>query len=290
MTLDAARDAHVQGQQRPIDLREDEQLALAEVLAPKWPEFPQSWSRYTNPRNGFFGLADGAVYYSILRTLRPKTIVEVGAGFTSAIALDARDQYEDQDQALHDLQLIVIDPNPERLYELVRDQDYRQLTIHRDLVQNVPIELFDALEKDDILFIDSSHVSKKGSDVNWLFFEVLPRLRPGVIVHIHDIFFPFDYPDAWHDHGFNETYVLQAFLNHNNVYQIMFYNSWFWQEHADIVNHHSPEAALGNPGSIWLRKASAPQQAPEPEQASAQPRSPQKSSITPKRSRASDKQ
>jgi Methyltransferase domain len=249
MALDATYDVRTQG---PLDLREDEQLALADLLAPKWPEFSGSWSRYTHPTNGFFGLCDGAVYYSMLTTLRPKTIVEVGSGFTSAIALDVREK------ELEDLQLISIEPNPERLYGLLKENDHTHTTIHPDLVQNVPVELFDVLEKDDILFIDSSHVSKKGSDVNWLFLEVLPRLRPGVVVHVHDIFFPFDYPDAWLDRGFNETYFLQAFLSYNNVFEIMFFSSWFWREHNDIVKLHLPEGAVGNPGSIWLRKASVP--------------------------------
>jgi len=248
MELDATYDVRTQG---PLDLRVDEQLALADLLAPKWPEFSRSWSRYTNPTNGFFGLCDGAVYYSMLTTLRPKHIVEVGSGFTSAIALDVRDQ------ELQDLQLTFIDPNPARLYELLKENDDTTITIHRDLVQNVPIELFDVLEKDDILFIDSTHVSKKGSDVNWLFLEVLPRLRPGVIVHVHDIFFPFDYPDAWLHRDFNETYLLQAFLSYNNVFQIMFFNSWFWREHTDIVSRYLPEGARAKPGSIWLRKATS---------------------------------
>lgn len=250
MELDVTRDVRTQG---PLDLRVDEQLAFADLIAPKWPEFSRSWSRYTNPTNGSFGLCDGAVYYSMLTTLRPNHIVEVGSGFTSAIALDVRDQ------ELQDLQLTFIDPNPARLDEMLKGNDYTQTTIHRDLVQNVPIELFDVLEKDDILFIDSSHVSKKGSDVNWLFFEVLPQLRPGVIVHIHDVFFPFEYPDAWLDRGFNEMYLLRAFLSYNNEFQIMFFNSWFWREHTDIVSLYFPEGAIGNPGSIWLRKASVPQ-------------------------------
>jgi predicted O-methyltransferase YrrM len=110
MELDATSDARTQG---PLDLRVDEQLALADVIAPKWPEFSQSWSRYTNPTNGVFELADGAVYYSMLATLRPKRIVEVGSGFSSAIALDVRDQ------ELQDLQLTFIDPNPARLNELL---------------------------------------------------------------------------------------------------------------------------------------------------------------------------
>src|SRR5882757_856150 len=248
MERDAAFDVRTQG---PLDLRVDEQLALADLIAPKWPEFSRSWSRFTDPTNGVFELADGAVYYSMLTTLRPKHIVEVGSGFSSAIALDVRDQ------ELHDLQLTCIDPNPTRLHKLLNENDHTQITSHSDLVQNVPVELFDVLEKDDILFIDSTHVIGKGSDVNWLFFQVLPRLRPGVVVHFHDIFFPFEYPDAWADWPFNEIYLLRAFLSYNNAFEIMLFNSWFWREHTDIVGRYLPEGARAKPGSIWLRKATS---------------------------------
>lgn len=233
----------------PLDLRVKEQLALAELLAPKWHEFSQSWSRFTNPTNGVFELADAAVYYSILTKFRPKHIVEVGSGFSSAIALDVRDH------ELHDLNVTFIDPNPARLYSLLNENDHTKITLHADLVQNVPSELFDALEKNDILFIDSTHVIGKGSDVNWLFFQVLPRLRPGVIVHLHDIFFPFEYPDAWANWPFNEIYLLRAFLSYNDMFQIIFFNSWFWREHNDIVSRFLPEGVRAKPGSIWLQKA-----------------------------------
>ena len=126
------------------------------------------------------------MYYSILTTLRPKRIIEVGCGFSSAIALDVRDQ------ELHDLELTFIEPYPDRLYDLLEEGDNKTATIHKSILQDVPIETFDVLEKDDILFIDSSHISSPGSDVNMLFFKILPRLKPGVVVHLHDIFFPFD--------------------------------------------------------------------------------------------------
>ena len=235
--------------EEPVDLRVEGQLALADQIAPKWPEFARSWSRFNNPTNGVFELADGAVYYSMLTTLRPKHIVEVGSGFSSAIALDVRDQ------ELHDLDLTFIDPNPTRLHKLLNDDDYDQITVHTDLVQNIPVELYDILQQDDILFIDSTHVIGKGSDVNWLFFQVLPRLRPGVVVHFHDIFFPFEYPDAWADWPFNEIYLLRAFLSYNNMFEVMFFNSWFWREHADMVSQYLPDGARAKPGSIWLRKA-----------------------------------
>jgi hypothetical protein len=251
----------------PLDLRGDEQVELAHRLGPKWSEFKKSWSRYTWP-NSWYQMSDGAVYYSMLTTLRPKRILEVGSGFTSAIALDVRDQ------ELHDLELTFIDPNPERLLGLLKGNDHAVTTLYRKPVQEVPIEAFDVLEKDDILFIDSSHTSRSRSDVNVLFFDVLPRLREGVVVHIHDIFYPFEYPDAWlNTQGFawNELYFVRAFLTYNSTFQITLFNSWLWQQHPEIVGRylpesvnlrthpeivgrHLPESVSLRPSSLWLRR------------------------------------
>jgi hypothetical protein len=251
----------------PVDLRGDEQIELAHHLGPKWPEFKKSWCRYTWP-NSWYHMSDGAVYYSMLTTLRPKRILEIGSGFTSAIALDVRDQ------ELHDLELTCIDPNPERLLGLLKGNDHAVTTLYRKPVQQVPVEAFDVLDKDDILFIDSSHSSKGGSDVNLLFFDILPRLREGVIVHIHDVFYPFEYPDVWlasQDFAWNELYFVRAFLSYNSAFQIMLFNSWLWREHPEIVEQylpeivnlrahpeivrqHLPESAELSASSLWLRR------------------------------------
>jgi hypothetical protein len=105
------------------------------------------------------------VYYSIPTTPRPKRIIEVGCGFSPGIALDLRDQ------EVHELELTFIEPYPDRLFELLKDGDNKTATMQKAILQDVPIETFDVLEKDDILFIDSSHISNPASDVNMLFFE-----------------------------------------------------------------------------------------------------------------------
>jgi predicted O-methyltransferase YrrM len=231
------------------DLRAAEQVEFADRLGPKWADFSKSWCRY-NPTNSWYGLSDGAVYYSMLTTLRPKHVMEVGSGFSSAIVLDVRDQQ------LHDLELTFIDPRPKRLLRLIKEGDNTTITLYKKAVQDVPIEAFDVLGKGDILFIDSSHVSKPGSDINWLFFRVLPRLKPGVVVHMHDIFFPFEYPDSWlaQRRSWNESYLLRSFLSYNNVFQIMFFNSWIWQKHPEVVGRYLPDGTNDEPGSIWLRR------------------------------------
>jgi predicted O-methyltransferase YrrM len=251
-TADASR-ARIQRPGLALDdgynLRAKEQLEFANRLGPKWTDFSKSWRRY-NAMNAMYGLSDGAVYYSILTTLRPKNVVEVGSGFSSAVALDVRDH------ELNDLKLTFIEPYPERLLGILEESDKTTTTVRRSAVQDVPIEAFDILDTDDILFIDSTHVSKPGSDINWLFFRVLPRLKPGVVIHVHDVFYPFEYPDDWlsERRSWNESYLLRSFLSYNNAFQIIFFSSWIWQVHPEVVRRYLPESIDQRPGSIWLRR------------------------------------
>jgi hypothetical protein len=98
-------------------------------------------------------------------------------------------------------------------------------------VQDVPVETFTSLEPGDVLFIDSTHVAKAGSDVVWLFLRVLPRLAKGVVVHVHDVFWPVEYPAQWLREGrsWNEDYLLNAFLCHNDAWRIELFSSWLWR-------------------------------------------------------------
>jgi hypothetical protein len=123
-------------------------------------------------------------------------------------------------------------------------------------VQDVPLTRFEGLEANDVLFIDSSHVIKAGSDVVFLLSQVLPSLRPGVLIHFHDIFWPFEYPEEWLRGGraWNEAYALRAFLQFNSRFEIVFFNSYLGIHEADALRFHLP-LFLRNPGgSIWLRK------------------------------------
>jgi hypothetical protein len=123
----------------------------------------------------------------------------------------------------------------------------------RQLVQDVPLSRYEELAAGDILFIDSSHVAKAGSDVCWLLLCVLPRLASGVVVHLHDIFWPFEYPDAWlREHrDWTEDYLLNAFLSGNPGWEILWFSSWIWRCHPEVVPGH---LRAEDPGSIWLRK------------------------------------
>ena len=123
-------------------------------------------------------------------------------------------------------------------------------------MQDVPLGLFKELGAGDILFIDTSHVSKVGSDVNHLFFTVLPALKPGVWVHIHDVTGDLEYPRHWFDEGraWNELYLLRAFLMYNRAFRVMFSSAQMYNEHRDFLRETMPMCAAGGGGQLWLRR------------------------------------
>jgi hypothetical protein len=127
-------------------------------------------------------------------------------------------------------------------------------------IQHVDMSVVDRLVANDILFVDSSHVSKAGSDVNHILFELLPRLSPGVLVHFHDVLYPFEYPKEWFDLGisWNEVYALRAFLQYNCQFSIRFWNDFMMTFHADEIRRLMPlcgqPPAFGVGGSLWLQK------------------------------------
>lgn len=124
-------------------------------------------------------------------------------------------------------------------------------------LQTVPLERFALLEQGDVLFVDSTHVAKTGSDVNYLFFEIFPRLNKGVMVHIHDIFYPFDYPAEWIEvegRSWNEAFVLRAFLQFNDAFEIVFFNHFASLAFHEEMSRILPDFMRNSGGSIWLRK------------------------------------
>jgi hypothetical protein len=230
-----------------VDVREERQLALAARLQPLLGQ-PLSGPRYV-PGNDMFGAADAAVFRAMLTHLRPTRLLEVGSGHSTALALDEADCCP----GLSGLEITCVEPFPERLLGLLTAPDADRVTLLRQPVQELDLASYDQLGPRDILFIDSTHVVKAGSDVLWLFLHVLPRLAPGVIVHIHDVFWPFEYPDAWlrQRRDWTEAYLLHAFLIGNSGWEILLFPSWLWQCHPELVPGHLADQ---DPGSIWLRK------------------------------------
>ncbi len=150
-----------------------------------------------------------------------------------------------------------IEPYPDRLRSLLRGDETASFRLQEQKLQDVDGALFETLEAGDILFIDSSHVSKIGSDVNRLIFEILPILKPAVLVHFHDIFYPFEYLKDWIMEGraWNEAYLVRAFLQFNYVYRIVFFNSYLHRIHREAISAGLPLTARNPGGSLWLQKA-----------------------------------
>lgn len=244
-----------------IDLNPQGQRILFKELAATFADLPtaaaEGW-RY-HPDNNMYGLGDAAVYHGMLRRFPPRRIVEVGSGFSSAVALDTADRFLPD----ADLKFTFIEPYPDRLLGLLGDRDKQRCTLIRRPVQDAGTEVFEELVAGDIVFIDSSHVSKAGSDVNLLFFEILPRLADGVLVHVHDILWPFEYPERWlrQRRGWTEAYLLRAFLAFNSAFSIELFNAWLWHSEPELVREALPAAAGQLPGGIWLRKGERPQEA-----------------------------
>jgi hypothetical protein len=134
--------------------------------------------------------------------------------------------------------------------------DETRVTIVPSRLQDLDPDFFLQLEPNDILFIDSTHVSKVNSDVNCIFFEILPRLKSGVFIHFHDVFYPFEYVKEWVYEGraWQELYLLRAFLQDNPLYQIVYFQDFLFRRHRRYFEDHLPQFLKNSGGNIWLRK------------------------------------
>ncbi|HST22806.1 MAG TPA: class I SAM-dependent methyltransferase [Blastocatellia bacterium] len=240
-----------------IENNVEEQLALVARFSDYYDELPfkddkSAGLRYYF-RNPYFSYGDAIILYSMLRHYRPQKIIEVGSGFSSALMLDTNDLFFSKRMAL-----TFIEPHPERLFSLLNDEDKKQHETVIDIVQDVQFDRFAALNARDILFIDSSHVAKIGSDVVHLLTNVLPQLNTGVIIHFHDVFWPFEYPEEWVRDGiaWNENYMLKAFLQFNAHFKILFFNSYLAIHHRDLLEQKLPLFLKNTGGSLWLEKVS----------------------------------
>ena len=169
-----------------------------------------------NFNNKFFEAGDAEIYYQTIRYFKPKKIIEIGSGHSSLLAKQAIKNNKKIDNVT--TKLTCIEPYENRWLE------ENDIHVIREKVEEIDIKIFSDLNKNDILFIDSSHVIKPQGDIIKIFLEILPKLKPGVIVHIHDIFSPRDYPENWlkvENRFFNEQYLLEGILDNSSKYKIM---------------------------------------------------------------------
>jgi len=230
-----------------INWNEEVGLSLLDELSKYSSEFKQIVQEGKfDPHNHVFGYHDSAIYYAIIRYFMPKRIIEIGSGQSTKIASMASIKNEVTS-------ITCIDPFPPKI--LKDGSHYYQRLIEKP-VQEIPISTFQELDENDILFIDSTHVSKIGSDVNYLLLEVLPNLKKGVLIHIHDIFLPFHMPVDWIKDlllFWNEQYMLHAFLIGNTDFEIILPLNRIINYHRDaLLKVYDYKILRG--ASFWIRK------------------------------------
>lgn len=239
-----------------IDLRRAEQESLLAEFLPYYAEQPFTSQAEPGLRyyfdNPFFSYADAVYLYCLMRHRHPRRIIEVGSGYSSCVILDTNDLFFDGS-----IYCTHIEPYPDLLHRLVGPEMNETLDIRQSKLQDVPLALFDELQANDILFVDSTHVAKAGSDVNTLFFDVLPRLKPGVLVHLHDIFYPFEYRREWLEEGraWNEAYLLRAFLQYNHSFRILFFSAYVAVTSREWLRQNMPLCLEDVGGSLWFERA-----------------------------------
>jgi hypothetical protein len=204
-----------------------------------------------------YGEIEAQFLHCMIRHLKPGRIIEVGSGVSTFFSLNAMEM-NSKDAGVRG-QMHCIEPFPSsKITDLANEN---QITLRTAEVQDVPPDFFDCLKENDILFIDSTHAGKIDSDVFHLYLEVLPRLNPGVVVHIHDICFPFltcppEHPVFPLSMLWNESALCQAFLAFNNVFQILACQSFLHYKNpgaiSDIFNGY--DVKTHSPSSLWLKR------------------------------------
>jgi len=238
-----------------VNLNTDQQFMLLDNFKELYKTIPFSDYKQDNFRffykNPAYSYMDSILLHCFIRYLQPKHIIEVGSGYSSCVILDTNEFFFKDS-----INCTFIEPYPQLLYSLIKPNDSSKIEVIDKCLQNIDIPVFDKLKRGDILFIDSTHVSKVGSDVNKLIFEILPRLNEGVFIHFHDIFYPFEYPLKWIEEGraWNENYLLRAFLQYNNNFKVRLFSNQIVSLHYSWLSENMPDCLKNPGGSIWLEK------------------------------------
>jgi len=239
-----------------IDFNEDEQLRwITEILPKHLPffDYPETVNQLDAADtfyqcNTQFGGLDARMLFAFLRETSPRRLIEVGSGFSSLLTADVNQRFLEGC-----MDFTCIEPYPRNF---LRNSVSGISRLLESRVQDVPLETFDVLDEGDVLFIDSSHVVKTGSDVNYLFLQVLPRLKSGVVIHIHDIFLPQDYPKKWvlgEGRGWSEQYLVHALLMYSSGFKVLF-GSAYCQIRLRSEMMQALNGRNWGGGSLWLRK------------------------------------
>lgn len=240
-----------------IDLNIEEQLGILDMydFGAELSEIPV---KGTNPwefayENGVFEAGDAEYWYCLIRMFKPGRIVEIGSGKSTLMAIRAISQNK-RDDPSYSCEHICIEP-----FESPYLEKYG-ITVIRKNVEQVGLSVFTELKRNDILFIDSSHIIRPQGDVLFEYLEVLPILNSGVIVHVHDIFTPRDYPERWlidEMKLWNEQYLLEAFLTNNREFRVIAALNYLKHNHFAALSGKCPVLKMkpdSEPGSFYLIK------------------------------------
>jgi hypothetical protein len=202
--------------------------------------------------NGSFGPGDAEYWYQFIRLVKPNRIFEVGSGNSTLMAIKAISKNHQCDPS-YICKHVCIEP-----YEMPWLEQI-SVSVVRKKIEEIDLSYFSELVENDILFIDSSHIIRPSGDVVFEFLELLPTLNKGVIVHVHDIFTPNNYPKQWLEDlilFWNEQYLLEAFLTNNSEWQIIGAVNYLYHNHYDKLQSIAQSLTPGSvgPGSFYIKK------------------------------------
>lgn len=241
-----------------IEFPEARFLALLQALEPYAAEFAGTPVQETPGsqfwlHNGGFEDFDAITLYGMIRRLKPKRMIEVGCGFSSRVTAAACERNQAEG---HPCDLLFIEPYPS---EAIRKNPLPGRFLEKK-IQDVPLDVFKELRANDVLFIDTTHVIKAQSDCCYELLEVLPSLVPGVFVHVHDIFTPYDYPGEWlldYRRPFNEQYGLECLLSHSQGFEVVLPVYFLFAAHLAALRRLLPQGT-SRAGSFWLKRKAVP--------------------------------
>lgn len=246
-----------------VKMNEQKQLELLSNFVSsfknEYEKFPKNkteipYQYYLN--NRFFRSVDAEVLYCMIRRSKPRKVLEIGSGYSTFVSAEAILRNKQENNS-YECELVAIDPYPNEILK-TGFPGLSELIIRK--VQDVPLLKFQELKENDILFIDSSHILKIGSDVHYEYLEILPRLNNGVLIHSHDIFLPAEYHKDWiykQLYFFNEQYLLQSFLAFNDSFEVLWAGSYISLKHPDRMKTAFSSYERGDlPASFWIRRVS----------------------------------
>jgi hypothetical protein len=254
----------VRSELKGVNFRVDEQLELLKKLGSsfseecQWPLQPKDNLSEFYLQNQSFSYGCAASTHCVIRHFKPRTIIEIGSGMSSRVISKAIQLNGFKDG--HYSNYIIVDPYPA---EFIKSKSIEMKEFIESRVELMDTAFFEQLKENDVLFIDSGHCVRIGGDVNYLFLEVLPRLAPGVIVHIHDIGIPYEYSKTYATSEsfrqfWTEQYLLQSFLCFNSEFEVLLAMYYLMTDHRELFQkvfpHYNPDHYPFISSSFWIRR------------------------------------